>query len=490
MQQITPCARYLPWPVVSDDLSIGGPGSTTVLTTELEEEAARLANIENEIEHCHRELVYIDSIVGSGLLGASDAPHSAFQAEAALREATLAVVDAQEHCELLRKTVSAAATQYEWTESFVNKIEQQLSANLAYVLGALAPFFIVLILPSVLLTSAGLATFLVTLSDKERASLFTEVRSWLKENSTMLSDPRVVTAVRLSVMSTDDAGMGAAQLPPQFAVILGDQGLGWLGVDTSAAALVGAGSMLGLLQETPVKVTEATRATEVSHADDIQDRVQRIPHDPAQIRIDCYSSPGQPDSYEVYIGGTEDFSPVSGDEPWDLTSDVVAIAGGSNGTGAGSYRAVVEAMRLAGIDESSDVIFTGYSGGGVTAAQLAASGEYATQGLITLGAPAGQVAVPHSIPYLAIEHTDDVVTALGGNYVSSDPLVVSRRVFDAPPSAVEPVLPAHRLPRYLDTAQLIDESTNLRLHNLTQQFSHSRAESVTSTTYVAERVQK
>ena len=475
---------------MSDDLSVGAPGSTTVFTTELVEEAARLANIELEIEGCHRELIYLDSVVGTGLLGASDAPQSAFQAERAIREATAALTDARQQCELLHNGVSTAATQYEWTERFVNGFQQQLSADLAYLLGSITPFLIALVLPGVLLTGASLATYLATLSQEDRAKVFAEVRSWLKENSTMLTDPRVVTAVRLSVMSADDAGMGATHIPPQIAAFLGDEGLGWLGVNTSAAAVVGAGSVVGLLRETPVKVTEVTGAQETSNAKNIEDRVKRIPHDPAQVRIDRYSSPGAPDRFEVYIGGTEDFSPVSGSEPWDLTSDIVATAGASDGSGAGSYRAVVEAMELAGIDGDSGVTFTGYSGGGVVAAQLAASGEYSATGLITIGAPAGQVSVPHSIPYLAIEHTDDLMTGLGGNYVSSDPIVVSRRVFDEPPSPLEPVLPAHRLPSYLDTAELIDESTNLRLHEVLQKFTHPPAESVISTSYVAERVQR
>ncbi|MEO7348907.1 MAG: hypothetical protein ABIW32_03455 [Terrimesophilobacter sp.] len=475
---------------MSDDLAVGGPGSTTVVTTELWDEAARLTVIEHEIESCHRELDYIDSVIGSGLLGASDAPHSAFQAERAIRDGAVAIAEAKEQCELLHLGVSEAAAQYECAERFVRGLQQQVSANIAFALGSLTPLLVALFLPGVLLLSGGIAAYLATLSEKNRASLFDEVRSWLKVNSTVLTDPRVVTAVRLSVMSVDDAGLGATHLPPQIAALLGDEGVGWLGVDTSAAAVIGAGSVLGLLRETPVKVAEATAAQSTSNAHSIEDRVSRIPHDPAQIRIDRYSEPGAPDRFEVYIGGTQDFSPVSGEEPWDLTSDIVATAGGSDGSGAGSYRAVVEAMKLAGVDADSAVTFTGYSGGGVVAAQLVASGDYSAQGLITLGAPAGQVSVPHSVPYLAIEHTDDLMTGLGGNYVSSDPLVVSRQVFDEPPSSADPVLPAHRLSRYLDTAELMDTSSNLRLHEALQQFKHPQSSSVTATTYVAERVQK
>src|SRR5690606_6328059 len=163
-------------------------------TTELVEEATRLTNIEQEIESCHRELVYLDSVIGTGLLGASDAPLSAFHAEGSIREATAAMMQAKEQCEFLHNGASSAAAQYEWTERCVSGLQQQLSASLAYTVGAISPFLIAMILPGVLVTSAGLAAYLATLSEQERAKLFTEVRFWLKDNSTVLTDPRVVTA--------------------------------------------------------------------------------------------------------------------------------------------------------------------------------------------------------------------------------------------------------------------------------------------------------
>src|SRR5690606_3634281 len=120
--------------------------------------------------------------------------------------------------------------------------------------------------------------------------------------------------------------------------------------------------------------------------------------------------------------------------------------------------------------------------------QLAASGDYTIDGLITVAAPAGQVAVPHEIPYLAIEHSDDLVPALGGTFVSSDPLIVQREVFDGPPPTTKYVLPAHQLDYYLDTAELIDESENLKLDALLRRFAHTGTEDVTSTLFRAERV--
>ncbi len=473
---------------MSDDLAIGGPGTTTVLTTELEEEASRLHGLLWEIENCHRELVALDRVIGNGILNAADAPQSALRAEQAIDEATAALNSATQDCEVLARGVSDAAQHYEWADRFVGQLEQQLAARLGYLLGMVAPVLLALILPGALLAAGGTATFLASLPEKSRKALVASIGSWLKEKSGSLTDPRVVTAVRLSVMSADDAGAGFARLPPQVAAALGDEGLGLLGVDTSASVLAASAGAFGLLRETRVKVTRGESVHGIANARTMQERLNRIPSGPEQIRIDRYSTPGEPDRFEVYIAGTEDFSPITGSNPSDLTSNVSAMAGGSDGSGAGSYRAIEEAMDLAGISSTSRVTFTGYSQGGLIAAQLAASGDFATDGLVTVAAPAGQVAVPHVIPYLAIEHQDDLIPALGGTFSSSDPLIVSRRAFDGSPPSTEPVLPAHRLDHYRDTAELIDQSTNLRLAGVLRELSHARAESVTSTVFLAERV--
>ncbi|MCC6270044.1 MAG: hypothetical protein IT190_02075 [Microbacteriaceae bacterium] len=473
---------------MSDDLAVGGPASTSVLTTELVEECSRLSRLGWEMEGCLRELMAIDRVVGNGILNAADAPLSALRAEQAIDEATAGLGVAVQECALLTRGLSMAVQQYEWVDRHVAVLEEHLAAKMAYLLGAIAPALIAVMLPGALLAAAGVAAFLATLPEKTRAALFTSIGSWLRANSGALTDPRVVSAVRLSVMSADDAGMGLAHLPPNIAAALGDEGLGILGVDTSAAVLAGAASGLGLLRESPVRVTQGATEDGVSNAVTIRDRVERIPTDLAQVRIDRYSVPGQPDRFEVYIAGTADLSATNGNEPWDMASNVTATAGGSDGSGAGSYRSVTEAMELAGIGADSPVTVTGYSQGGLIAAQLAASGDYAIVGLITVAAPAGQVAVPHDIPYLAIEHTDDLIPALGGRFVSSDPLVVQREVFDGPPPTAQFVLPAHQLTHYLDTAGLIDDSENLRLRGVLQQFSHPQAENVTSTVFLAERV--
>lgn len=479
-----------PWPVVSDDLAVGGPGTTSVLTTELRDEAGHVARLGHELDACRGELAGLDRIIGNGILGAADAPLSALQAEEAIDDALRALAVAREDADRLARGLRGAASGYELTDHAIDGLAQELAATLGYFVGSIAPFLVAALLPGAIIAGAGVAAFLATLPEASRQAVYGLVGEWFRSNSGTMSDPAFVTAVRYGVMSVDDAGAGMLRVPPQIAQILGDEGLGLLGVDTSAAVIAGGAAGLGLARETPVRVRPSAATQAVHDVDGIQDRIERIPAESEQIRIDRYSTPGQADRFEVYVAGTAELALDGDTNPWDMTSNLAAMAGGTDGSGAGSYRAVVDAMASAGIDPSSHVTLTGYSQGGLIAAQLAASGDYSIDGLVTVGAPAGQVAVPHDIPYLAIEHTNDLVPALGGTFASSEPLVVRRQLFDGPPPPTSVMLPAHQLSNYVETAGLVDDSANLRIGELLARLRQPHAHSVSSTLYLAERVDR
>jgi hypothetical protein len=473
---------------VSDDLAVGGPGATSVLTTELVHQSYRFSALHQGLGGMSHRLAGLDRVVGNGVLRAADAPQSALLAESAIDSARVALSAAAERSVRLARGLASAADGYQFADRFAARLGQELAARLAYGVGVLLPVILLALLPgAVILGSAGTGAVLA-MPEKSRARLFSALGSWLRSNSGALSDPKVVELVRMTVMSADDFGGGLLGAPPELVHLLGDEGLGLSGVDTSAAVIAALGSDVGLLRETPVTVKAGNTASGIPNASGVQDRVARIPKEPAQIRIDRYSSPGEPDRFEVYIAGTADLS-LSGDrEPWDMTSNLTALAGdGAGSYGAGSYRAVEEAMRQAGIGATSPVTFTGYSQGGLLAAQLAASGDYTVDGLVTLGAPAGQVAVPHDIPYLAVEHTNDLVPALGGTFASSEPVVVRRELFDGAPPTGGAVLPAHELSNYLDTARLIDHSDNEQLGRVLDRLRHAEAATVDSTVYLARR---
>lgn len=179
------------------------------------------------------------------------------------------------------------------------------------------------------------------------------------------------------------------------------------------------------------------------------------------MRIDRYSIPGMPDRFEVYIGGTVDFSAEATGEPWDMTSNVSGIAG----LPAGSTAAVHAAMAQAGITATSPVMLTGHSQGGLVASLIAASGQYNVSQVITFGAPAGLVEIPTDIPVLTVRHSDDIVPALGGYDSSPHALVVERELFAGRAVPTEPVFPAHQMTNYRETAALIDEARSPELRS-------------------------
>jgi hypothetical protein len=445
---------------VSDDLVISGGGSTEVATAELLSQKQHLRTLAAELDACLGRLHTIDNRITTARLRTVDAPLSSMRAEHAIVEARASARSARERAEFLSSSLALAATAYGDAEALAGRIAQEMGSTLAYQLGLWLPVIATLVLPSLLAgglaLGGGAALGYVLTPEAERKKV---IGRWMRDNKRVLRDPRFVGFVRLAVSSADDFAEGVIRLPEPIGQLLGDEGLGILGVGSSAAVVVGLAGPAGALRETPVKVAAASVKDGPPPPQSFEERAKRIPTGENQIRIDRYSEVGKPDRFEVYLGGTIDGSVVAGREPWDMTSNLTAVAGGT----AGSLAATKQAMALAGIDSSTPVTFSGYSQGGLLSAMLASSGDYDTKGLFTLGGPAGQVAVPHDIPYVALEHADDLVPATGGIWKSSDPLLVTRTVYAGQADAGDAFFPAHELSNYRETARLADASDEQRL---------------------------
>ncbi len=156
----------------------------------------------------------------------------------------------------------------------------------------------------------------------------------------------------------------------------------------------------------------------------------------------------------------------------------------------GAYASVTAAMRDAGMTAESPVQFTGYSQGAATAARLAASGEWNTQGLASFGGPIGQIRVPDGFPTVIVEHREDIVPALGGAQLNRGAVLVEREVFggrEVPPGVA---VPAHLRDYYVETAALMDVDRNERLARAGASLDAfgAGATTATSTAYTFERV--
>jgi hypothetical protein len=423
---------------VSDELTISGGETTSVATDELYSTAVQLELLTREASALRSSISAIDDVLTRSRIG--DASRSALQAETDLDRAAMFLMQVEVQSRFFAFAVSSAADGYTAVELMARRLVGGAIDEVGGVVGSLAP----VLAPAAL---AGAAGFALT-GDQGRNQL--------------LSQPAVVAGIRAAVMGADDALLARSGVPRPVAAALGDQGLGVTGVPLAAAALGAVGRSMGMLEETPTRVTRAQTLplAGIASPSSFAERADRVPEpgalDGAQVVIEKYEMPDGQVRAEVFIAGTVDFDPLAEGEPWDMASNV----SNAIGSGSGSYDSVVAAMREAGLTADTPVQLTGYSQGGGTAAQLAASGQFDVRGLVTFGGPTGQVPIPESVPTVIVEHSDDLVAALGGAQENDHAIVVSRWATEGQDFAGAELLPGHQLTAYRETSALMDLSSD------------------------------
>jgi hypothetical protein len=479
----------------SDSLTVSGGGSVAVASDALFGDAQSLEAVRDELRRASSALVSADTVVSERLLRRSDAPLSALDAEREIDHAQALVEAAGQRAAAIAFLLRAAAHGYGVADDAASRIAQQLAASLGYSIGRLLPLAAAVIAPAL---PPVLAALLVAalVAPKQVAAVPDALGRWLADNNRLLTNPVTVALVRAGVMSVDDVIGGALGLPAAAVHALGDEASGVAGLNTSAGVFAALGARFGLLTETPVATRVSTRQSGGSPPHGLAQRLDRIPQrvDDADgprgghVRVERYRSPGEPDGFAVYVTGTADFSPKAGTEAFDLTSNVTGLAE----LPAGSVRAVQDAMRQAGVTADSPVQFTGFSQGGLVAATLAASGDYNTRGLVTVGAPTGQLTLGEGYPAVLLEHTDDIVPALGGNRADDQPVLVQREAFADRPTPEGVAVPSHDRGEYRRTAELADAAHSATLVDALAELDGfgRQVSNVTSTLYVAERVRR
>jgi hypothetical protein len=463
-----------------DDLEISGGGSIAVGTDVMLEASARLNEAESELTACLRQLAVIEAALSSPALSGPALSGAALPVRAAtqqLTQATQLLGRARTTSGVMHFALDRAADAYGIADGEVKRLSHDVAGGIGYIAGRAFPFILERLAPVLIGPAILLAVVSARMPDAEKAALKQKLEDWFKPHRAFMSDPTFVKAVGLAVTSVDDFGAGALQLPPDLEAALNRAGI--IGVGTSAATIAGIGGAFGLLKESAVSTKQTSTSTkDLSLPVGWHDRATRVPPSAtsaSQVRIDRYAVAGQPDRFEVYIGGTRIFDPGPDDQPLDMTSNMSAISGGESG----AMQVVEQAMKAAGVTSANPVIFTGHSQGGLVAARLAGSGDYNSQGLFTLGAPAGQVSVPESVPWVAIQHDNDLVPVLGGPYEKSQPLLVTREYAPEPGSAESRVFyPVHMLPAYEKSATLLDGSTEPRIVAIERDFDRFEVDAV------------
>ena len=366
----------------------------------------------------------------------------------------------------LSRALRSAAELYETTERSSARALELMASTLAAAAGLLLARLGLVLLPG-LVVAAGRVVAVWGLMPEQGRELVTErLVSALTGLSPALREPAVLDALRAALTFADDAALGAGGVPPAVAALLGEAGLDISGVDTAALIVAGLSMVGGASGVDPVRIDRAgadvrrggeTRA--VAPPDSLADRVGRIPDAATPIVIERYTVADGSEHVEVYIAGTDAHAEMGGEQPWDMASNV-AIIGGAE---ASSVQAVRAALAAEGVTAETSIVFTGYSQGGAIATMLAESGDYRTTGLVTVGAPSGNLPVRGDYPAIVIEHRDDLVPVLSGIRRETTAVIV-RGDAVSPGENADGALPAHDLARYLHTAAQADahESAALR----------------------------
>lgn len=156
--------------------------------------------------------------------------------------------------------------------------------------------------------------------------------------------------------------------------------------------------------------------------------------------------------YRVNIPSTQQWIPGT-----DGINDIASDAAAKLGEDPTQLEAAVRrAMAEAGVPDGAGVVLSGWSLGGITAANLAAdpsfTARYDVDAVVVAGAPVDDVPVPSHIPVLSVEHVGDPVPLLedpSGGYHRDDP---NRTRIEVDPPADAPFVP-HEGAAYETTLQ-------------------------------------
>ena len=183
--------------------------------------------------------------------------------------------------------------------------------------------------------------------------------------------------------------------------------------------------------------------------------------DEGRVRVVEVPQPDGSSAWILELPGTQVWDPRPGDNPFDLTTDVEAMAGEATMAAAGAARMLEAAQRRRGRLGAGDaVMLVGHSQGGILAASLASDARFRdgqrVTDVVTFGAPVSRFPVPAGVRVLSVEHRQDPVARLdGARSPDRAGWVTVERDLSATAARPSAAL-THRATEYLRTAQLLD----------------------------------
>lgn len=218
----------------------------------------------------------------------------------------------------------------------------------------------------------------------------------------------------------------------------------------------------------------------------VADLVGRIPSDgDARVRVETYTLPDGGRTHAVYVTGTR---PEGVGDAWNMHSNVELYAGRPST----SYDAVLAALADVGVAPDEPLHLIGHSQGVLVTSRLVSEGAYTVASHVSVGGPVEVAAGPRTLQ-VTLRHRDDPIVQLadtGLPHPTGAPgsLVASRTVHPAA-GLQDGLFGAHHLDTYVDTARMLDASTDPRVDALETVFAGLGAATAVSTVvYGATRV--
>lgn len=367
--------------------------------------------------------------------------------------------------EVTARYLRTSATVFQETDELLARAEELVWTAGGWVAGAAAPAAVLALLGAAA-TNPALAAYLIAHRDELLADLQTTLydNPWMLEALTRMA-PGLIQGGAFSLASLLPGG-------PLALMALTDGN--WPAGDyaSSIAGLLALANRGGLLEDTGdftvEEVDESTTGIDIDASNalaTIFDQQAPLGNDPGQVQVIRVDHGDGPPAWIVQIPGTQDWSPTRGDNPVDLTSNVSMMTMSDQTL---IEQQVRDAMRAAGIAPGEDVMLTGHSQGGITAASMATDpdvrAEFDIRSVVTGGSPIGRFDIPDDISVLSLEHEQDVVPKLDGQDNPDRPnwTTVTRELddIDGTDATTGQRGPgqAHSLPNYINTGADVDAS--------------------------------
>lgn len=443
---------------MTDELEIGGGGSTAVETEEFYIHA-----------HLHGQLATALVEIRRLVLQAAAVDGCDWAIERALERLSVAHRTAAD----LPRRLFDAAERYAEADRFAEGTKDA-ALELAWWLGGRV------------LWVAAPAALLASLDFGARTALL----SWImtgKDPVEFLQEHPEIYHSWLAGLTGDFAEHGDALIAG--ALGLPAAALPFLGRTPDTARVLVAAHPGGMLRETPIALTKSTVLRPPDAPADLSEAFERIKtnDEDGQVKVELYELADGSTVANVYVNDTADWSPWSGTEPFDMTSNFGAVAHNAD---VGAAAAVEAAMIEAGVSPETKVQLFGYSQGGIQAALVASRGTFDVVSLVTVGSPIGDIPLDPDIDALSIEHSDDPVLALGDDHINPA-TVWTRTERYGEGDALPPIAaPGHQYGGYVQTVERTGSSQAPQVREIVDSLlaMPSGAVSSTSTVYQFERV--